>query len=232
MKKIALVISCEHAVDTVPKEYLSLFLPFRRLLVSHRGIDFGALVIAQHLKESLSCDLLHATATRLLIDCNRSLNHPHCFSEVTKKLSLKEKQVIIDQYYLPFRQQIIAQIKTHHDQGFQVWHLSIHSFTPVMNNVVRHADIGLLYDPQCSFEKSLAKRWRLEIKKQAPKYIVRMNYPYRGISDGFTQTLRKVFSSSDYLGIEVESNQALTYNETSFDTLKNILLSSLLNLLC
>lgn len=47
MKHIALLISCEHAVNTVPYDYQTLFERHKELLESHRGIDFGALEIAQ-----------------------------------------------------------------------------------------------------------------------------------------------------------------------------------------
>jgi len=213
MKKIALVISCEHAVNSIPQKYKSLFASFEDLLNTHRGIDFGALEIAQHLNKTLVCELVTATASRLLIDCNRSL-HLQCFSEVTQSLSSEEKKVIINQYYLPFRQQVSTLIHNYINQGLQVWHLSIHSFTPVLNDIVRSADIGLLYDPKRVSEKVLASQWQKELKKQAPQYRVRLNYPYKGISDGFTVALRKQWSQSDYAGIELESNQALTLQPT------------------
>lgn len=231
MKKPALVISCEHAVDTVPKEYSSLFAPFKTLLASHRGIDFGSLTIAQQLNKKLSCDFVQATTTRLLVDCNRSINHPACFSEVTKNLAPELKQQIINQYYLPFREPVIALIKKHLAQGSQVVHLSIHSFTPVMNDIKRTTDIGLLYDPRRSSEKHLARQWKYEIQRLSPEFKVRMNYPYVGTSDGFTSAMRKQFTNDEYMGIEVESNQALTNNEQSLNTLKNILSDSLLKIL-
>lgn len=106
MKKIALVLSCEHAVNTVPPEYSKLFIPYKELLETHRAIDFGALSIAQTLKRSLNCDLIVANASRLVIDCNRSLNHAQCFSEVTETLSMDEKEELINHYYLPFRSRL------------------------------------------------------------------------------------------------------------------------------
>ena len=232
MKKIAVVISCEHAVDTVPEKYIPLFAPFKDLLATHRGIDFGALAIAEHMKKLIPCDLVKATVTRLLIDCCRSEHHPQCFSEVTRVLSSAEKQEIMNRYYVPFRQQVIALIKKHIEQGSQVWHFSIHTFTPVLNDIVRDVDIGILYDPRRLPEKMLAKQWKKEIKKQSLAYKIKMNYPYKGISDGFTSTLRKQYTYEDYLGIEVESNQALTTNAQNLDTLKNILTNSLLKLIC
>lgn len=231
-KKVSLVISCEHAVNTIPQQYEHLFTPFQDLLHSHRGIDYGALEIANELKSKCVGDLVQANTSRLLIDCNRSLNHPNCFSEATRNITLAEKQTIIEQYYLPFRQQVIALIDDHMAQDGQVWHLSIHSFTPIMNNILRKADIGFLYDPKRSSEKTLAKQWQLNIKKLAPEYNVRMNYPYNGISDGFTSALRKKYPANQYLGIEIETNQALTQLAQELNSIKNILSLSLLNLMC
>ena len=231
MKKIALVISCEHAVDSIPVPYQSLFVPFKNLLASHRGIDFGALAIAEHLSKQISCDFIQATTTRLLVDCNKSVNHSHCFSEVTRDLPSEEKQRILDLYYWPFRQKVMAAIKKHIEQGSQVWHVSVHSFTPVLDGIVRNADIGFLYDPRRALEKAMARQWKMEIQKQTPEYKIRMNYPYLGVSDGFTSKMRKTYTSEVYLGIELESNQALTQNTQNLDSLK-ILAISLLKLLC
>lgn len=232
MNKIALLITCEHAVDTIPAQYSNLFVPFRELLASHRGIDFGALSIALYLQEHLPCDFVQAQTSRLLIDCNRSLKHPSCFSEATNGLSVEKKQLIINHYYLPYREQVINLIKKHVAAGLQVWHLSIHSFTPIMDGITRNADIGLLYDPQRSSEKKLASKMQKEIKALAPNLRVRMNYPYKGTSDGFTSALRKQFTDASYTGIEVESNQALTKQDHSLNNLKNLFADSVLKIIC
>ena len=38
---------------------------------------------------------------------------------------------------------------------------------------------------------------------------MRHNYPYSGISDGLTTSLRKRHTQARYLGVEIEINQAL-----------------------
>jgi len=227
MKKIAVVLSCEHAVDTIPAEYQQAFKPFASLLATHRGIDFGALDIAKCLQQRLSCPLIRAQSSRLLIDCNRSLHNPDCFSEATKPFSEADKQLIINQFYLPFRQEVTRQIQALLAQNNRVLHLSIHSFTPIMNSVERNADIGFLYDPKRSLEQDIARQWKANIKEITPNIRVRMNYPYLGISDGFTSFLRKKFPVSDYQGIEVESNQRLTQDASILDALKLLLTDSL-----
>ena len=231
MKPITLLISCEHAVNTVPAEYHDLFKGHEHVLNTHRGIDLGALDIANHLNQVFACSYTQATTSRLLIDCNRSLTHPQCFSEFTKILSDSEKQQLITQYYLPFRQKTEQLIKAQIDNGYQVLHLSIHSFTPELNGVKRNAGIGLLYDHTRHGEQEVARVWRSLLLQQTPTYRVRMNYPYHGNTDGFTTTLRKRYSEHDYLGFEIESNQALLEDRLSLNEVANVLSSSLQELL-
>ena len=231
MKPIALLISCEHAVNTVPPAYHDLFIKHESVLHSHRAIDFGAVEIANHLNQVFACSYTQATVSRLLIDCNRSLAHSHCFSEFTKSLPVSEKQHLIDQYYLPFREKTENLIKAQVDSGSQVLHLSIHSFTPELNGIKRNAGIGLLYDHARHGEQEVARIWRSLLLQQTPAYRVRMNYPYNGNSDGFTTALRKRYSEHDYLGFELECNQALFESKDSTSELACVLSSSLQELL-
>ncbi len=228
MNSAHVIITCEHAVNVIPKTYQPLFNSNPDILDTHRAVDLGALEIAQHFSSTLHCPLITATASRLLIDCNRSLTHPHCFSEFTDHLSSVDKQSILDTYYYPFRQQAESLIQQLVRKGEQVIHLSIHSFTPVLDNEVRNAEIGLLYNPKRAGEKYLATQWRNKLKKETP-YRVRMNYPYLGISDGFVTSLRKRFSEKVYLGFEVESNASITKNANTLSDLKQHLVSSFLH---
>jgi len=91
--------------------------------------------------------------------------------------------------------------------GNRVIHLASHSFTPVLDGVVRNADIGLLYDPARPGEVELCRRWQAKLEARAPGLRVRRNYPYTGRSDGFTAWLRRRFPADRYVGIELEINQ-------------------------
>ena len=230
MKPTILFLSCEHAVNTVPPAYGHLFHQHESLLQTHRAIDFGAKEIALHISQTIGCDYTLATVTRLLIDCNRSLNNTSCFSEVTQHLPSAEKQQLIDQYYLPYRQQTENVINSHISRGYQVFQLSCHSFTPVFNDIPRSAGIGLLYDPKRHGEKEVARQWQGLLSLQTG-YRIRMNYPYTGSSDGFTSHLRKLHPETDYLGLELEVNQALVQDKAIFETLTHTLSNSLNDLL-
>lgn len=231
MKPIALVMSCEHAVNTVPEHYRHLFDQNEDVLQTHRAIDLGALDIANRIRQDIPCDFSHTTVSRLLIDCNRSLTHHQCFSEFSKPLSASEKQDLINQHYLPYREHIEVLIQHHIDQGSQVLHVSIHSFTPVLNGKTRNACIGLLYDFTRHGEREVARIWRGLLEVQNPTYRVRMNYPYHGKTDGFPSALRKKHAEQDYLGLEVESNNALLTTNESLTEVATTLSASLSELL-
>ena len=227
MKSSALIISCEHAVNDVPAQYTDLFQSDASVLQTHRAIDFGADLMATRFAEAFSCPCIKARVTRLLIDCNRSIKHPRLFSEWTKPLPPAEKKILIESYYQPFREPLIHCIKQHLDNGQRVIHLSIHSFTPILNGIKRTVDIGFLYDPSRTAEKTLARRWKQSLAHVAPNYRVRMNVPYQGTSDGFTQELRQQFPNEQYLGLEVECNQAITQFQTPQEMLIKALITSL-----
>ena len=231
MKPTILFLSCEHAVETVPPVYRHLFHQHESILQTHRAIDFGALEVATHLSQTFACEFVQATVSRLLIDCNRSLTNASCFSEFTEQLPPAEKQQLIDQYYLPYRNHCEALLKAHIELGHQVLHLSIHSFTPVFKGITRNAGIGLLYDPKRHGEKEVARQWHGLLSQETPTYRVRMNYPYSGSSDGFTTALRKQYTEHEYLGIEVEMNQAIVKDREALQPMANTLSRSLKELL-
>ncbi|OGV27722.1 MAG: hypothetical protein A3F18_00620 [Legionellales bacterium RIFCSPHIGHO2_12_FULL_37_14] len=208
MKNYTLILTCEHAVNTIPEEFKQYFKGEEALLKSHRGYDLGALEIIKTLAATLSHDFFQAKVSRLLIDNNRSLHHPKCFSSITHPLPKKLKESIIKHYYTPYRSSIINKIEESIKNNKTILHLSIHSFTPLFKGKERHGDLCLLYDPARPLELDLATKWQTWLKKQAPDLMVRKNYPYIGKSDGLASYCRKQFSAQDYIGFEIESNQA------------------------
>lgn len=233
MKPTVLFLSCEHAVSDVPPAYRYLFKHNEAILQSHRAIDFGALSVAKSLSQALGCECVTATVTRLLIDCNRTVTHPDCFSELTTKLPEQEKLHLIDTFYRPYREQCEAKIQALIETGAQVLHVSVHSFTPEFKGVIRNAAIGLLYDPKRHGEKEVARQWHGLLFHELPAYRIRMNYPYRGNSDGFTSALRKRYSEKEYLGMELEINQSLLKDQdkASIDEVSDFLARTLKALL-
>lgn len=200
------VLSCEHAGNLIPEQFLPLFSEHQDVLNTHRGIDIGANYLFEQLSASQVWD--HAQKmeiSRLLIEMNRSLHHPRLFSEFSNSLPPSTKKELINHYYLPYRLQLENIVRQAQENQLFVFHLSVHSFTPVWEGESRKGDICWLYDPGRPTEKRLADRLTTLGKKETA-YLFRRNYPYLGKADGFTTYLRKRFAVN-YAGIELEVNQ-------------------------
>ena len=220
-----LVLTCEHAGNRVPEKFSSVFNKADEILETHRGYDPGALDLFKELKK-LS-DFCHfQMVSRLLIESNRSLHHKQLFSEYSRELPSETKTELVETIYLPYRNEVEEFIFAAIKQGEEVLHLSIHSFTPVMDGQERNADIGLLYDPSRKEEKLICAALRRELLRIKPELKIRFNYPYMGKADGFTTWLRKKFPKH-YLGIELEVNQKFVTENKMEDKQKQAILVAL-----
>ncbi|SKB33495.1 Predicted N-formylglutamate amidohydrolase [Salegentibacter holothuriorum] len=205
-----LILTCEHAFNTIPQEYQDLFIKAGAILKSHRGYDTGALDLFKELDSLADMSFFQKTG-RLLVEVNRSKRHPNLYSEFTKNLSEASKTKLLDEYYFPYRNSIEKQILSLIRKGVKVLHFSVHTFTPNLNEEIRDTDIGLLYDPSRSGEKEFCINFKQKLKDQDPDLKIRFNYPYLGKADGFTTYLRKRFPEN-YMGIELEVNQKFVNN--------------------
>jgi predicted N-formylglutamate amidohydrolase len=205
----AFLITCEHGGNRIPAPYRSLFHEHRALLATHRGYDPGALVMARALAKAFRAPLVTSTLSRLLVDLNRSIGHPRFFSAATRGAASSLRAKIVERHYLPYRTQVEDLVTQSVTRGRRVIHISSHSFTPELDGKVRSADVGLLYDPVRRGEVELCARWKASLAERAPDLRVRRNYPYAGKGDGLTRHLRRRFSPSAYVGIELEVNQSI-----------------------
>ena len=199
--------------------------------MSHRGFDQGSKDLGRTFAIKFNTLVIMGKFSSLLIDLNRSARHPNAFSEISSSLSTEVKKSIIKTYHAPHWEKIqkILEKKTSKDQ--LAIHIGVHSFTPVLNNEIRNADIGILYDPSRKAERQMALRWKKSIEKRSSDLSVRLNYPYLGKLDGLTTQLRKKYNDKNYLGIELEVNHRLIENKLNWRKTKQILLESLSDIL-
>lgn len=200
------LITAEHASRRVPAAYRHLFVGAESVLSSHRAWDPGSRQLARALAAELRLPLLEGQVTRLLVDLNRSVGHPHQFSEFSRRLDTLARQQILERYWQPHWQAYRQAIES--GPG-RLIHIACHSFSPVLNGVSRRTDVGLLYDPGRESERRWCAALAERIGDQLPRLKVRMNYPYRGTSNGLGQQHRRWFGSNRLLTIELEINSAL-----------------------
>jgi predicted N-formylglutamate amidohydrolase len=209
------VVSCEHGGNRVPARYRPLFAGGRRVLASHRGWDPGALELARAVARACGSPLIATTTTRLLVECNRSLDHPQLFSEFTRRLGAEERGRIVRQYYLPHRLAVTGSVLGALCRCGRVVHVGVHTFTPVWKGKRRRVDVGVLYDSRRPAEVMVGDLLVEHLKHFAPELRVHRNRPYSGRTDGLTTTLRTSLPARRYAGIEIEVNHALVLGPPS-----------------
>ena len=207
MKARALVVTCEHGGNRIPRAYARCFAGHEAALASHEGHDPGALELARDLQRRFDAPLVYSTTSRLLVELNRSPGHPQLYSRFTRALPEDEKRELCGRHYLPYRHDVERCVTHALRRCRQVVHVSSHSFTPVLDGKRRKADVGLLYDPSRAPERDFCLAWQAGLKRALPQLVIRRNYPYRGTADGLTTHLRRRFAQEGYLGIEIEVNQ-------------------------
>jgi predicted N-formylglutamate amidohydrolase len=209
----SLIVTCEHGGNRIPADLVPLFRDRRRALTSHRGYDAGALVTAHTLAHALDAPLVASITSRLVIDLNRSLRNAAAWSDVSRSLPAERREQIVRRLYLPYRSRVEDLVAAARDAHRPLIHFSSHSFTPVLAGRRRRADVGLLYDPARPGEATLCAAIKAALHAREPSLRVRRNYPYAGKSDGLTTWLRTRYAPREYIGIEVELNQAIVGRE-------------------
>lgn len=210
----ALLFTVEHGDNRVPTEYLHLFAGQESILASHRGHDPGAGELAIRFATRFHAPCEQAVITRLLVDQNRSAhNRQALFSEYTRHLPADEKKRILERYYWPYQNAVRHKINELLARSPGVLHLAIHSFTPELRGQVRNCDVGLMYDPARAAETFFCRQWQETLGRIGPAVRVRRNYPYRGVSDGIVQSMRRLFPGTGYLGLQIEVNQKYPFGE-------------------
>lgn len=215
------LITAEHASRRVPDRWQALFEGHEEVLESHRGWDPGSLELAQNLAQGLSAPLLQGRITRLLIDLNRSADHPGRFSAFSRSLPATDKADLIARYWQPHWSAYRSQLET---LPGRIIHLACHSFTPVLDGKRRSTDIGLLYDPSRPIEAGYCRALARQLRQALPDLRIHINQPYRGVSNGLGQQHRRQYPDSRLISFELEINQRLI---DRIDTLGRAILRAL-----
>ena len=82
------IVICDHSSNYIPSEYNNLGIS-KNDLDSHRAYDLGASDIANELSKLLSCSLVMANFSRLLIDPNRGKDDPTLIPKISEGKIIK-----------------------------------------------------------------------------------------------------------------------------------------------
>jgi predicted N-formylglutamate amidohydrolase len=213
LTRFRFIVTCEHATPALPAAWQTLLQSYCDGCETHQLWDPGTPEIASWLGKLLRAPVFKGEFSRLLVDLNRSVNHPSLFSPPMRELPDRDRTRVLTTYYYPFRHQVIRALDYLVTEKKPIIHISVHSFTPVFKGEVRTADFGLLFDPAREWERELSRIWLPYLKAGRADLICQPNYPYLGASDGHTTAMRRAFGRHRYMGYELEFNQKLPLAE-------------------
>lgn len=144
------ILLCDHASNRMPRQLGQLGLNDEQLH-SHIAWDAGALAVAVVIAAWIDAPLVQANYSRLVIDCNRSINSSESILAVSDDIVIKgnleidarEREVRQQEFYLPYHRRIEELLdKRRHPVPML---LSIHSFNPVLQGRQRPWEIAVCY---------------------------------------------------------------------------------------
>lgn len=200
------VFTCEHGGNAIPDSYKTLFANFQSTLTTFKAYDIGAMNLYKDLLEETGDYGNHFQYCRMLVDVDKDVKSPQLFSQPVAKLSTRERNKILKEFYYPWREEVEKQIQALSRSGF-VLHCSIHTFPPVVNGETREVDVAILFDSDRKYERLFAEKFIEFLRQENPKLRIEANYPIPGGHEGFVHYLKQQSFSKKYIGIQLEVNQ-------------------------
>lgn len=208
------LILCDHASSALPQEFGDLGLP-EEVIESHAGWDIGALGCARSLSQITDSPLIFPAVSRLVIDCNRHVDHPELIVESTEfgsvprnvHVSPDDRRERIRRVHQPFHREIEDLVRTRTRSGQLRAVVSLHSFTPCHAGVSRPWHVGILYRS--------CEAWAHSIRAHFEKVSdgnIGLNVPYSALSDGVFYSLDRHAESQSIPCLMIElRNDLLCY---------------------
>ena len=181
--KAPLLLVSDHASNHIPDDYGDLGLN-RDQLNSHVAYDIGAKGLVTRLSVLLDAPAIVANFSRLLIDPNRAPGQLGLIVEESdglvipdnKFLDQRERDQRIDRFYKPFHRAISNLIDSRIDAGQSLALVSLHSFTPVLQNQKpRPWHLGFMWNKDDRLAQSIMNNL-----SEDQALIIGENEPYSG----------------------------------------------------
>jgi len=203
------VIVCDHASNRIPAALANLELP-AEALEAHIAWDIGAGAVAAALAPALDLPLIRAGYSRLVSDCNRRPDSPACMPAISDGrlvpgnlgLDARARARRREVFYWPYHHAIAAELERRGGGARVPAVLSVHSFSPRMNGVLRDWHVGILWDRDPRIALPLLAALRRE-----PGLRVGDNQPYSGRHpDDFTVDHHGEHAGRPYVSIEIRQD--------------------------
>jgi predicted N-formylglutamate amidohydrolase len=207
--KAPVLLVCDHASRTFPRAMNQLGLA-DWVLDKHVACDIGAAMVTHFLSDRLDAPAMLAGYSRLIVDLNRQTDSSTAFIEVSDgitvpgnlDLSDEEKADRITSFFDPYHGAISRQLEGFEQRGIQPAFISVHTCTPVFNQVVRQMHIGVMWDDDPRIARPLIRNL-----DAMDGICVGDNEPYSGKHPhDFTIDFHAEPNGLPYAGIEVRQD--------------------------
>jgi predicted N-formylglutamate amidohydrolase len=173
---------CDHAGRAIPAALGRLGLD-ETALARHIAWDIGVAELTRALARRCDAPAALSTYSRLVIDCNRRLEHPTSIPAVSDEVAVPANQALtpaarqarVEACFFPYHRAIESLLDRFARRGVAPVFLSMHSFTPVFQGFERPWHVGVLWDKDPRLPVPLMAALREE-----PGLVVGDNEPYTG----------------------------------------------------
>lgn len=199
----------DHAGTAIPASLGTLGLSSGQLR-QHIAVDIGVQKLGEALARALDATFICQRYSRLVVDCNRDPVSPEAIPEISdgtvipgnQNLSAREQAARIAEVHASYHAAIAQHLRERDTAGLETILVSLHSFTPIMRDIARPWDIGVLYAwGNIDFAVSL-----LKVLMNDDTLVVGDNEPYRMDSTDYTVPLHASPRDCSYVEIEVRQD--------------------------
>ena len=176
------LVLCDHASNAIPAALHGLGLTERELH-GHIAYDIGAAAFARGLARRLDAPAVLAGYSRLVIDCNRLLDHASSIVSTSDGVAIPgNRDIAPDEAarraaacFWPYHRKNGAGIAGFAVRGITPAIISVHSFTPALAGEIRPWQVGILWDRDDRIARPL-----IEALSARSDIVVGDNLPYSG----------------------------------------------------
>ena len=149
----SVVLLCDHASNRVPAHLASLGLPGAEL-ERHIAWDIGIAAVTRHLARLLDSPTVLSGYSRLVIDCNRTLQDVQSIPETSddtvipgnRNLTTRDVEDRVRYCFSPYHEAASRMINDIETRWRPPAVICMHSFTPSLNGVTRPWHVGVLWE--------------------------------------------------------------------------------------
>ncbi|MFT6556514.1 N-formylglutamate amidohydrolase [Sneathiella sp.] len=227
-----ILLIADHASRHIPEAYNLLGIEDPALLRRHVAWDIGIEDVTRRMSDKLEASAIYSGFSRLLIDPNRYPDDPASMPvesdgvrvPANVGLTAVQKAERVAGYFEPYHNKLRQMLDRKVADHKQPIVLSMHSFTPVMNDFERPWHVGILWDQDERLARPL-----LEIFRKNPTLVVGDNEPYSA-KQPFGYTMNEHGTKRDIPHVVIEIRQDLIDTHHGAEQWSSLMVDAVLQL--